>query len=133
MKKRKYTTNELLDIMGAYLCQIKRSGGIMPEAVIDDIEKSITHVLKIYGHILLYAWQGFLPVFLPYFAKCTIFSEKQVENCTLFYGVLARKLKNRPKSRKSRKALRKSQGFESCKSCEALKVVNRATPHILPR
>jgi hypothetical protein len=46
MKMQKYTCEELLDLLGAYLGQIKRSGGFAPGVVIDDIEKSITYVLK---------------------------------------------------------------------------------------
>lgn len=47
MKKEQYTTAQLLDIMGAYLGMIKRNDKKYLTVVVDDIEKSITHVLKI--------------------------------------------------------------------------------------
>ena len=47
MNKEQYTKEILLDIMGAYLRQIERSGDQFPVVVLDDIKKSINHVLKI--------------------------------------------------------------------------------------
>jgi hypothetical protein len=46
MKKEQYTTDQLLNIIGSYLCMIKRNGGPCPAVVLDDIEKSTIHVLK---------------------------------------------------------------------------------------
>lgn len=43
---RKYTNEELLDILGSYRHMIRRNGEQYPTVVLDDIEKSITHVLK---------------------------------------------------------------------------------------
>ncbi len=46
MKKTEYTRAELLDVLRSYKRQIERDGGEFPAVVLDDIEKSITHVLK---------------------------------------------------------------------------------------
>lgn len=43
---RKYTNEELLDILGSYRRMIRRGGKEYPTAVLGDIEKSITSVLK---------------------------------------------------------------------------------------
>lgn len=44
---RKYTNEELLDILGSYRRMIRRHGKEYPTATLDDIEKSITAVLRI--------------------------------------------------------------------------------------
>ena len=46
-KNKPYTREQLLDILAAYRRMIRRSGAEFPTVVIDDIEKSITHVLKV--------------------------------------------------------------------------------------
>lgn len=46
MKKEKYTKDQLLDVLASYYRMIQRSGAEFPTVVIDDIEKSIIHVLK---------------------------------------------------------------------------------------
>ena len=46
MKKEHYTKDILLDVMGAYLGQIKRSGTDYPTVVLNDIIKSINFILK---------------------------------------------------------------------------------------
>jgi hypothetical protein len=47
MKKEHYTKEILLDVMGSYLRQIERGGAEYPVVVLNDIKKSINHVLKI--------------------------------------------------------------------------------------
>ena len=47
--KRNYTRGELLDVMASYLRQIENDNGKYPAAVINDIEASISFVLKMNG------------------------------------------------------------------------------------
>jgi hypothetical protein len=47
---RKYTNEELLDILGSYRRMIQINGEKYPTVVLDDIEKSITFVLKTNGY-----------------------------------------------------------------------------------
>ena len=47
--KRNYTREELLDVMASYLRQIENDNGKHPAAVINDIEASISFVLKMNG------------------------------------------------------------------------------------
>ena len=42
----KYTKNQLIGILERYLTLIKRGGAEYPAVVLDDIQKSIIHVLK---------------------------------------------------------------------------------------
>lgn len=46
MKKEQYTRDDLLDILGSYLAVIKRDDGQYESVVLDDLQKSITYVLK---------------------------------------------------------------------------------------
>jgi hypothetical protein len=55
MKTEKYSAFDLLDIMGGYLVQIKRSGDEFPAVVIDDLQKSMIYVLKKNGYSGRYA------------------------------------------------------------------------------
>lgn len=50
MKIEKYTAEQLLDILGSYYRMIQRSGEDFPAVVIDDIQKSIIHVLNTNGY-----------------------------------------------------------------------------------
>ena len=44
--KTEYTREQLIEILRAYKKQIERSGAEFPTVVLDDIEKSITAVLR---------------------------------------------------------------------------------------
>lgn len=46
MKKKEYTKEVLLDVMGSYLRQINRSGKEYPTIVLSDLQASIKSVLK---------------------------------------------------------------------------------------
>lgn len=55
MNAEKYSAFDLLDVMGGYLVQIKRSGDEFPTVVIDDLQKSMIYVLKKNGYNGRYA------------------------------------------------------------------------------
>lgn len=44
--KTEYTREKLLDILTAYARQIERNGRDYPTVCLDDLKKSIAHVLK---------------------------------------------------------------------------------------
>ena len=46
MKKKEYTREQLLDVLGSYLCMINRSGDEFPTVVLSDIKASCKTVLK---------------------------------------------------------------------------------------
>lgn len=50
MKKEKYTADRLLDVIASYYRMIQRSGAEYPAVVLDDIQKSIVHVLNKNGY-----------------------------------------------------------------------------------
>lgn len=50
MKIEKYTAEQLLDVLGSYFRMIQRSGEEYPAVVLDDIQKSIVHVLNKNGY-----------------------------------------------------------------------------------
>lgn len=50
MKIEKYTAEQLLDVLGGYFRMIQHSGGEYPAVVLDDITKSIVHVLNKNGY-----------------------------------------------------------------------------------
>ena len=45
-KECQYTREQLLNVLEGYLTMIKRDNGEYPTVVLDDISKSIEHVLK---------------------------------------------------------------------------------------
>lgn len=50
MKIEKYTAEQLLDVIASYYRMIQRSGAEYPAVVLDDIQKSIVHVLNKNGY-----------------------------------------------------------------------------------
>ena len=46
MKKEKYTTEQLLNIIKSYYILIQRGGEDFPAVVLDDIKKSVEYVLQ---------------------------------------------------------------------------------------
>ena len=46
MKKKEYTAAELLDILAGYKRMIERDNGQYPAVILDDIHKSIIHILS---------------------------------------------------------------------------------------
>jgi hypothetical protein len=46
MKKEKYTTEQLIDVLASYYRMIQRSGAEYPAVVLDDIQKSTAAVLR---------------------------------------------------------------------------------------
>ena len=47
MKKEDYTKEALLDVIGSYLRQISRDGGMYPTAVLSDLEVSMKYILRV--------------------------------------------------------------------------------------
>lgn len=47
MRKAVYTKEVLLDVIGSYLRQIKRSGKEYPTVVLSDLEASMKYVLQV--------------------------------------------------------------------------------------
>jgi hypothetical protein len=46
MKKKKYTADQLLQVIKSYYSMIQRSGENFPTVVLDDIQKSAEYVLQ---------------------------------------------------------------------------------------
>ena len=46
IREKQYTREQLLDVINDYLKMINRSGSEFPTVVLDDIAKSIQHVLR---------------------------------------------------------------------------------------
>ncbi len=49
MKKEKYTTDQLLNVIKSYYILIQRGGRDFPAVVLDDISKSAKNILKTNG------------------------------------------------------------------------------------
>lgn len=61
--ERKYTADELLEVLGAYRRQIIRNGNDYPMVCLDDLFASINHVLRVNNY------QGFYRKDNEYFGK----------------------------------------------------------------
>lgn len=56
--KKEHTRGELLDVLAAYLRMIRRSGRSYPTVVLDDLEKSLLHVLHKNGRTPENGWRS---------------------------------------------------------------------------